>query len=158
MFDITTYIWATKTAVAIAETAAGAKTIDINTSTGQLDEESLNLLKQSRGSMIVAVNKVYRLSRIEGNTYKYINSLTDGASDLVKMSELDLNIETGYFSIRDISVEGQSVEELEEKVDNHIADTTAHITAEERAKWNDKVSADVEQIGLSANYNLNFTK
>lgn len=82
--------------------------------------------------MIVAVGRVYRLSRVEQNSYKYINTRTDGASDLVKMTELDLNITTGEFTIRDISVEGQSVEELEEKVDNHIADTTVHITQEER--------------------------
>ena len=158
MFDLTTYIWATKTATAIAETATGSKTVDINTSTGQLDEEALETLKQSKGNMIVAVGKVYRLSRVEQNSYKYINTRTDGASDLVKMTELDLNITTGEFTIRDISVEGQSVEELEEKVDNHIADTTAHITAEEREFWNNKVTAEATQIGLTTDFTLSLSK
>lgn len=158
MFDITTYIWATKTASVIAEKASGGKTIKVETSTGQLDEDALNVLKESNASMVILNGKVYRLSRIEGITYKYINSKTDGTDEVVTMTELDINIQTGEFSTKILVIENQSVEDLERRLNAHIHDTSAHLTEEERAYWNTKVSADATQVGLSTDYDLNLSR
>ena len=45
----------------------------------------------------------------------------------------------------------QQVDSVEDKVDTHIADTTAHITAAERTAWNAK------QDALSAGSNVDIT-
>lgn len=158
MFDITTYILSTKTAAAIAGKAAGGKTVDVQTSSGQLDEDALNTLKESKSNIIILQDKVYRLSRIEGADYKYINSLTDGSSQIVKMTELNINIDTGEFETKILIIEGQAVEELIERLEHHESNFNIHVSEEDRNNWNNKVTAEAVQIDLSTNYMLNLSK
>lgn len=155
MFDLTTYIWATKTAVGIAEKAGGAKAVDISTTTGQLDEEALQTLKDSKANIIVLQQKVYRLSRIEGNDYKYINSLTEGASEYVSMTELNININTGEFYTKVLTIEGQSIEELERRFNAHVNNMGLHVSEEDRENWNNKVTAETLQISTD-DFGLNL--
>ena len=157
MFDITTFLLTKDYTTAIVSKQAG-KTVDIESASGELDEDALKSLLESVQSTVVLENKVYRLSRIEGNTYKYINTKTDGTKQTIDMTELDINKITGKFTTKQLVIEGSSVAELWEIVDNHINDSSVHISDADRAAWNNKVSADATQIGTSNNYNLNLSK
>ena len=157
MFDITTFLLTKDYTTAIVSKQAG-KTVDIESASGELDEDALKSLLESVQSTVVLENKVYRLSRIEGDTYKYINTKTDGTKQTIDMTELDINKITGKFTTKQLVIEGSSVAELWEIVDNHIKDSSIHISGADRAAWNNKVSADATQIGTSNNYNLNLSK
>ena len=157
MFDITTFLLTKDYTTAIVSKQAG-KTVDIESASGELDEDALKSLLESVQSTVVLENKVYRLSRIEGNTYKYINTKTDGTKQTIDMTELDINKITGKFTTKQLVIEGSSVAELWEIVDNHINDSSIHISDADRAAWNNKVSADVIQIGTSKDYNLKLSK
>ena len=157
MFDITTFLLTKDYTTAIVSKQAG-KTVDIESASGELDEDALKSLLESVQSTVVLENKVYRLSRIEGDTYKYINTKTDGAKQTIDMTELDINKITGKFTTKQLVIEGSSVAELWEIVDNHINDSSVHISDTDRAAWNNKVSADATQIGTSKDYNLKLSK
>ena len=157
MFDITTFLLTKDYTTAIVSKQAG-KTVDIESASGELDEDALKSLLESVQSTVVLENKVYRLSRIEGDTYKYINTKTDGTKQTIDMTELNINKITGKFTTKQLVIEGSSVAELWEIVDNHINDSSVHISSADRAAWNNKVSADATQIGTSNNYNLNLSK
>ena len=157
MFDITTFLLTKDYTTAVVSKQAG-KTVDIESTSGELDEDALKSLLESVQSTVVLENKVYRLSRIEGDTYKYINTKTDGTKQTIDMTELNINKITGKFTTKQLVIEGSSVAELWEIVDNHIKDSSVHISSADRAAWNNKVSADATQIGTSNNYNLNLSK
>lgn len=111
MFDITTFLLTKDYTTAIVSKQAG-KTVDIESASGELDEDALKSLLESVQSTVVLENKVYRLSRIEGNTYKYINTKTDGTKQTIDMTELDINKITGKFTTKQLVIEGSSVAEL----------------------------------------------
>lgn len=100
MFDVTTFILCTKNTEALINKATGGQPVEIETTTGQLDEDALNKLKESKSALVVLNQKVYRLSRIEETTYKYINLSTSGTSQTLEATELDINTETGHFETK----------------------------------------------------------
>ncbi len=136
MIDITTYILAREATKAIIdeEGGIGSKVVNVESSSGHLDQDTLDILKKSPSNLIVVDKKIYRLSRIEGNNYKYINSLTDSTSQFVKMSELDVNQETGDFSTKVLTIEGQSVEQLRLEFEAHRDNNVIHVTSADRSK------------------------
>ena len=133
MIDITTYILAKGyTDAAIAESGGGEPTeVDIETTSGTIPAEALEQLT-NKGAIIALENKIYRLSRIEGDTYKYICSVTNGSGQTINMTELNIDKNTGDFFTKIIVFNSGSVEYLEERLNNHIADSVAHITSSER--------------------------
>ena len=155
MIDITTYILAKGyTNAAIAESGGGKPAeVEIADVSGTIPAEQLDQLT-NKGAIIVLENKVYRLSRIESNTYKYINSVTNGTGQTINMTELDIDKDTGDFNTKQIVFNSGSVEYLEERLNNHISDNTVHITATERNYWNNKVSAEAEAISGEQDYRL----
>ena len=133
MIDITTYILAKGyTNAAIASSGGGKPTeVDITDVSGTIPAEQLDQLT-NKGAIIVLEDKVYRLSRIESNNYKYISSVTNGAGQTINMTELDIDKDTGEFFTKQIVFNSGSVEYLEERLNSHISDNTVHITATER--------------------------
>ena len=133
MIDITTFILAKGyTNAAIAASGGGKPTeVDIETTSGTIPAEALEQLT-NKGAIIALENKIYRLSRIENDTYKYICSITNGSGQTLSMTELNIDKNTGDFFTKQIVFNSGSVEYLEERLNNHIADSVAHITSSER--------------------------
>lgn len=144
MFDLTTYILSREFATALVDKQAG-KTIETETSSGHIDEEGISKLRDSDASLIKADGKLYRLSRVEGSNYKYLNTHTDGSSQIAQMTEIDLNINTGDFTLKDVMIEGAPVEELRRLVESHINNTEVHVSSADREEWNSRVKAEVPQ-------------
>ena len=158
--DMTTYILARGyTDGKINQSGGGSKEIEIETVSGQIPQEELDILLKSSSSLIKLDGKLYRLARIEGITYKYLNSSTDGSGQVINMTELDINKETGDFYTKQIIIEGSSVEWLERLVREHIEDNNIHVSSADRAYWNNKVSAEAVAIPQSEyNYRLHLKK
>ena len=154
MIDITTFILAKSyTNAAIAEAGGGAPVeVDISSVSGVIPAEELEQL-ENKGAIISLENKVYRLSRIENDTYKYICAITNGIGQTINMTELNVDKNTGEFFTKQIVFNSGSVEYLEERLDNHVADSTAHITSSEH----EKVSAEVDHLS-DQDYRLRLIK
>ena len=99
MFDVITYALARGYTNAAISQAGGSKEIDVETISGTIPKDKLDELLKSDGNVIKCDNKIYRLSRIEGNNYKFMNSTTDGSGQVVNMTELDLDREAGANTI-----------------------------------------------------------
>ena len=133
MFDVITYALARGyTNAAISQAGTGSKEIEVDTISGTIPKDKLDELLKSNNSIIVCDNRYYRLARIEGNNYKYINSTTNGQGQVINMTELDLDKETGDFYTKQIVFQGSSVQYLEDALNAHINDNNVHITATER--------------------------
>ena len=138
MIDVTTYILArTYTDVKVGasssqESGNAGKEVEIETISGQLPEDNLTNLLESSNSVIKCDGKYYRLARIEGNNYKYINSSTNGSGQVINMTELDVDKTTGEFSTKQILIEGSSVEALEELLRGHIENNNLHVSSADR--------------------------
>ena len=134
MFDVVTYALSRGyTNAAISQAGGGTKEIEVETISGTIPKDKLDELLKSGGAMIKCDNKFYRLARIEGDNYKYMNSTTDGSGQVVNMTELNLNKETGDFFTKQIIIEGSSVELLEQLVREHIEDNNIHVSSADRA-------------------------
>jgi len=159
--DMTTYILARGYADGKIASSEGGKpkdvVIDIEDVSGQIPEEDLEKLFATNNSVVYLDGKFYRLARIEGDNYKYINSTTTGAGQSCNMTELNINKNTGEFTTKQILFQGSSVQYLEDELQNHITDTSAHVSSSDRTKWNNKVSAEVEVLP-DGTYNLKLTK
>lgn len=154
MFDVVTYALARNYTNAAISQSEGGKEIDVETISGTIPKKELDELLKSAGNVVKCDGKYYRLARIEGDNYKYINSTTDGSGQVINMTELDIDSKTGDFYTKQIIIEGSSVEWLEQLVRHHIEDNTVHITATERNYWNNKVSAEAEAISGEQDYKL----
>ena len=134
--DMTTYILARGYTDGKIASSEGGKpkdvTINLEDVTGQIPEEDLEKLFETNNSVIILEGKYYRLARIEGDSYKYINSTTTGAGQSCNMTELDINKETGEFSTKQILFAGSSVQYLEDALNTHIENTTMHVSAADR--------------------------
>ena len=128
--------------------------ITIEAITGQIPAEDLEKLFATNNSVVILDGKYYRLARIEGDNYKYINSTTNSAGQTCNMTELDINKNTGEFETKQIVFQGSSVQYLEDELQAHINDNSVHITATERNYWNNKVSAEAESISGEQDYKL----
>ena len=155
MFDITTYILSKDFTTKVVNKQAGRQII-LADYTGQLDEEQLKILKESTSSTIILDNKLYRLSAITNKEFKYIASATDGDSNIVWMVELVINKETGDFKTKNLIVDQVPVETLRAEFEAHRDNADIHVTLEDKAYWNNKVTAEVTQDG--ANYQLHLIK
>ena len=133
MLDIATYVLARGyTAAALANGAASGKEVEVDDVSGQLPESTLTELTKSTSAVIKLEGRYYRLTRIEGDNLKYINSTTNGSGQIINMTELDINKETGEFSTKQIIFEGSSVQYLEDALNTHIENTTMHVSAADR--------------------------
>lgn len=155
MFDITTYILSKDFTTKVVNKQAGRQIV-LADYTGQLDEEQLKILKESTSSTIILDNKLYRLSATTNKEFKYIASATDGESVVLSMTELVINKRTGEFQTKNLIVDQTPVEELKAEFEAHRDNADIHVTLEDKAYWNNKVSAEVTPDG--ANYQLNLIK
>lgn len=153
--DITTFLLSKSFTTAIVNKRAG-KEIMLADYSGQLDEDALNSLKESISSSINLDGKIYRLASMTSTEFRYINTMTEGATTVVSMTELDINKTTGEFFTKILIVDQTPVAELKAELEAHIADMTMHITDDERNYWNNKVTAEVEPDG--PDYKLNLIK
>ena len=147
LFEVTTYALAKQYTDSAIEAAGGGEAeVTITDVTGTISQEGLEKLKESKNTIITLDGKVYRLSRIEGDNYKYIASITDGEGQTVNMTELNINQNTGDFYTKQLVFNSGSVEYLERRLNAHIEDNVRHINSSERDYWNNKVSTEAEQI------------
>lgn len=107
------------------------KFICVNSYEGTLNQEQLDLLKKNKVNRIVLNNVIYYLSAIDGNIRKYFSRI-----ESTDHNEVDVNINTGYYLF---------ISKMNPIIENHINDTTIHITEAERLYWNNKVSASAEE-------------
>lgn len=157
MFDITTYILAREYAATVVTKKAGAE-VEVVSASGKIDEDSLQKLMASNASFITLDKKVYRLSRIEGEVRKYLNTCTDGDHRVVKMTELNLNSSTGDFHTKILINDHEEVEQLREELRVHEDNSSIHVAESDRNNWNSKVSAEAQQVGLGPDYCLNLIR
>ena len=160
MLDVTTYLLSRRyadVAVKIAEKESNPELVVTDIS-GEFSPEGLSIIKDKKNALIILENRLFRLTRIEDKNYKYLCTATTGDSTIPSMIELDVNTETGYFSTRQLTIEGSSVEYLEERLNAHINDKTVHITNKERNFWNNKVSAEAIISDYEHDYRLNLKK
>jgi hypothetical protein len=153
--DITTYVLVKEFTTAVVNKQAGYQ-LELPEYTGKLDEDALNKIAESIQTSIILDGKLYKLSRITGTEYKYVNLTTDGRETVVSMTELDIHKETGEFSTRRLITDQSEVGELRQEFEAHRDDEVRHITAEEREYCNNKVTAEVTKDG--PNYKLNLIK
>jgi len=166
MIDVTTYILARnyadgkiKPSPGPSPDPSGGKEIEIETVSGEIPADKLKELLESSNNLIKCDGKYYRLARIEGNNYKYLNSSTTGSGQVINMTELNVDKETGDFYTKQILIEGSSVEYLEQIVQEHINDNNLHVSSADRINWNNKVSAEAVQIPQSEDdYRLHLKK
>ena len=157
MFDITAYILSKQFTTAVVNRQAGQE-IDLARYDGRLDAEALAAMKESAQSIVNLDGKIYRLTFITDSEYKYINTITEGTSTVISMTELDIDKETGEFSTKPLIVDQTPVGSLRAEFENHRDDEVRHITAEERDFWNNKVTAIAEQDGPDYKLHLIKTK
>ena len=161
MLDITTYILARRSAVIAAQQAVeeNEPEIIIEEASGTLPTDVLSKILSATAAFIRLDDKLYRLSRVEDNTYKFINSYTDGLGQVISMNELDINKISGEFTVKPLIIQGSSVADLERRLQEHIENSDIHVTAAEKAYWNNKVSAEVVEIPHdNYNYRLHLKK
>jgi len=133
MLDVISYALARGyTNAAISQAGSGSKEIEVEEISGAVPKDKLDELLKSNRNIIVCNGRYYCLARIEGNNYKYINSTTNGAGQVINMTELDIDKNTGDFFTKQIVFEGSSVQYLEDALNAHINDNNVHITATER--------------------------
>lgn len=134
MIDVTTYILSrhyADVAIKISEKESNPELVVTNIS-GEFSPEGLSILKDKKNALIILENKLFRLTRIEGDVYKYICTYTNGSANSPSMLELDVDINTGYFNTRQLTIEGSSVEYLEERLNAHINNKIVHTNSKER--------------------------
>ena len=122
--------------------------IDISKATGIIEKDKLDLLLKSREKKIVFNSDIYTLTTIDGNIYTYIHSKSSENEDYISFNSLQLNKETGEYSIRslktkddeviqNLSYEVAQVQETISALSNQVHDMKANI--------NNKVGVSVVQ-------------
>lgn len=114
----------------MAEHYIQAQYIEVKEGTGVLAEKDLKTLLESRSNLLVYQGKVFRFSKAENNSHKYINVSTDGDSDVCTYQQITVNGTDGSWQISDLlSGEGKEIENVKielgtfkEKVDNDISE------------------------------------
>ena len=122
--------------------------IDISKATGIIEKDKLDLLLKSRENKIVFNSDIYTLTTIDENIYTYIHSKSSENEDYISFNSLQLNKETGEYSIRslktkddeviqNLSYEVAQVQETISALSNQVQDMKANI--------NNKVGVSVVQ-------------
>ena len=119
------------------------KFIYVYSLSGTLESELLNLLIENRVNRLVYNDVIYYLSLIGNPIRKYCSRIQS-----VTYNEIDVNIQTGDYVI---------IQTMDPRIREHIDDTNVHVTPDEKAFWNKKVSASVEQIGTEDDNRLILT-
>ena len=104
----------------------------MDSTSGVLDDSSLNLLRGSNVHRLVYNNVIYYMSLRDGNVKKYFSRVASST-----LNELDLNINTGEYRIKST---------LDPIIEEHINNKVIHVTKEDRRRWDNKVTASVTQI------------
>lgn len=128
-----------------AAAAADAKAVaaDGKAQTAQNEVDALELLVGQKGDAANADGSAFaQINKVKED----LNSLSGGAGSVADQIDNKLAAYTT-----------NTVQPIETKVDNHIADTVAHVTADERTAWNAaKATADANKTkldGISAGAN-----
>ena len=105
----------------------GVQFVYVDSLSGTLDSDTLSLLLMNKVNRIVYADTVYYLSIIESDYRKFFSRVQSSV-----YNEIDVNIKTGVYTI---------ISKEDPLLHDHIADTDIHVTAKEKAFWNDKVTA-----------------
>lgn len=94
-----------------------AEYIEIETTTGIFDTETLQKLKDSRSNLLVYQGKVFRFSKTEGTFLKYINLSVNGFQEFFVGQQIVVDGESGQWVLTDLkSEEEQEIEDLQQDV------------------------------------------
>lgn len=116
---------------------------------GILDGETLQQVVADRENKLVYNNKIYYHTSDSGLARQYTAG-SKFVNDSTALNTIILNTATGVYRI--VSLQDKYLED-------HINNTTVHITQAERNYWNNKVSVKTEQNTPTANnYTLIFEK
>lgn len=110
---------------------------------GTLPEEDLQKIRGNKINRIVYNDIVYYYSLREGNIQKYF-SVAVQRGDNTDYNEIDVDISTGNYGVYNV---------LNKYLEDHIKNTTVHITQAERDFWNNKVTTVTqgEELVLTKN-------
>lgn len=123
----------------------GVQFVYVDSLSGTLDSDTLSLLLMNKVNRLVYANTVYYLSIIDSDYRKFFSRVQSSV-----YNEIDVNIKTGVYTI---------ISKEDPLLHDHIADTDIHVTAEEKASWNNKVTASVSPIeGTPGAYTLVLSK
>lgn len=94
-----------------------AEYIEIETTTGIFDSETLQKLKDSRSNLLVYQDKVFRFSKTEGTFFKYINLSVTGFQRVFTGQQIVVDSESGEWVLTDLqSGDQQAIEDLQQDV------------------------------------------
>ena len=103
--------------------------IEIDAPSGVFDNETFQELMSSRLKAIIYEGQIYKFSVKQGRTYRYF---TDTA-DPNERQYIEVNLDTKQW------VHQTAINQV---LDDHIQDQIRHITAAERARWNNKLNCE----------------
>jgi len=117
----------------------GFTLIEVNTATGTLPAASLKLLKDNLQNLMGYETAngdkyVFRLATRNSSTWIY-SALK---LDLTGSMFITLNITTGEYAYT------ETTSETQKEVTTHVEDADLHVSQEDRANWDSKVTATVE--------------
>lgn len=112
------------------------KFVYVDSTHGYLPTSDLLKLINNKVNRIVYNNIVYYYSLKIGNIQKYF-SVAINTDNNTELNEIDVDITTGEYEI---------VNSTNKYLQDHINNTTIHVTASEKTFWNNKVTAVVEAV------------
>lgn len=108
---------------------------------GVLEESKLNLLIDNQVNRLVFGNRVYYLSLRSGSIRKYFS--TNQSSSF---NEIDIDLSTGEYQV---------ISTMDVIIAEHLANSSAHVSDQDRTFWNNKVTAAIDSENVE---NLILTK
>lgn len=128
------------------------KTIHLETPYGTLTPEQLLAVINNDVNRFIFNNSIYYLSYKSGNIKKYYSSLTEPVEGEY-LNQINVDITTGNYAI--VSTSNITWKDIED----HINDTSIHVTSAQKTFWDNKVTAETEILNLdSEEYKLLLKK
>jgi len=117
---------------------------------GVLPESILLFLRSNRLNKVVLGNKIYYLSIKNGNIQQYFSNTSNNIPNEPNFNRVDLNIDTGEFTIKDTWLDAQMKLAIE-----HINNQDIHVTLDDKLRWNNKLNCEDEVSGEELILNRN---
>ena len=108
----------------------GVEYIYLGQQTGTLNPDDLNTLTTNSATQLIYNNRYYILGLKDGNTRKYF-ALTENQGTIIG---IDVDMMSGIWNCFELDA-----------VQQHIQDTTIHITEQEREFWNNKINCEMHE-------------
>lgn len=117
---------------------------------GVIPEIILQHLRNNKINKLLLGNKIYYLSIKDGNIQQYFSNTTDTVQGEPNFNNVDLNIETGEFTIIDSWLDAQMKSAIA-----HMKNKNIHLQPGEREFWNNKLNCEDEVSGEELILNRN---